>query len=378
MKTQLFCLLLLSACTKGTVGKFAIDAGLRDAASGLDAVTADGAVVDTCKAINQECVQQGGWCDVNSGTCVAAINTVLMDRYVGSLCSVWRARTPRDDVPAWTPTNNPAGACDNGAITAQAISDTLKMLNTYRWLVGLGNSAQLNNQETGCDQACAAQVAGNGARDPKAMGPCSTSESRTCGAVNRSRYDGAVSTPALVIPVFMRDAVQIEDASSIAGNRSALLGKKMNRLRVGFKLSEPNTLPHGAGTCLGYDQSVDIPVTRAWIAYPNPGPAPSETVQGVWSFHSLSADVPLVGATVSVEDISESPNARTMIPSPSTRDVLYVPIATGAAGEPTLTWTLNNWTVELNHTYQVTVTMTNGATIQYSVKPVDCYARENQ
>ncbi len=109
-------------------------------------------------------------------------------------------------------------------------------------------------------------------------------------AAGRANLALGAGSPAMAIDLYMADS-----GVSSLGHRRWVLNDYLGRVGIGFA---------GRAQCLGvFDTSGRT--DRTWTAYPNPGPAPIETTQHVWSFHSHRLN--LSGATVRLERLGPTP-----------------------------------------------------------------------
>jgi hypothetical protein len=325
----------------------AMDAGARDAGA-VDSGPADPCAGVTCgagarcDAATRACVCAPGFVDTGSA-CVAATPDDPAARTREALCARWNSDSVDRAASAWTPG---ASRCDPGAVPADAIDDTVRRVNLYRWLSGLGPVVEDAGQRAR-DQQCAHMMSVNGSLDhsPPTSWACYTADG--AAGAGSSNLSLGVASGAEGIDLFMAD----RGVPSL-GHRRWIVHGPLGRVGVGFSAG-------GRGaSCLGvFDRSGAS--TRAWTAYPNEGLAPIENAGAAWSFHSESLG--LAGATVSVVRASDGAARTVTVDHPP-----------DGYGPDTVSFTPSGWTPTVGERYRVTIRGTSAGDITYEVELVRC------
>lgn len=289
----------------------------------------------SCDPATGACVCDEGFVDMGAG-CVALPPGDPAGREAGEVCAQWRDGHREDARPPWT-----GGAmCDPGTLAAAAFDDTVRRVNMFRWLVGLGPVVNDMGQHA-AEQDCAMMM--NAARSlshtPGPSWPCYTEAG--AGAAGRSNLALGSATPGDAIDLYVGD----RGVPSL-GHRRWVLNFGLGRIGVGFA---------GNAQCLGvFDMSARS--ERTWTSWPNPGPTPVEATQVTWSFHMRGAG----GAAVAVETFDGSPLG---VES-------YVPPR--GFGPDTIAWDPSGWTPSVGQRYRVTISGVAGGPIVYVVEVVAC------
>ena len=296
-----------------------------------------------CEAATRSCVCSPGFVDTG-GACVAATPGDPSARTRDEMCTRWNADRVDRAASAWT-----AGPsmCDPGSMPADAIDDTLRRVNVYRWLSGLGPVTEDVGQRAN-DQACAHMMSVNGMLDhsPPSGWTCYTAGG-AAGAGSSNLSLGAGSS-AGGIDLFMDDS-----GVDSLGHRRWILNGPLGAVGVGFSSGV-----RGA-SCLGvFDSSGSS--TSTWTAYPNEGYAPADNARAsMWSFHSNTLD--LGSATVSVVRISDGATLAVTVSHPA-----------DGYGPRTVAFSPSGWSPTAGERYRVTVTGTSAGDISYEVELVSC------
>ncbi len=233
----------------------------------------------SCEPASGDCVCSEGFRSVGGG-CEAIPAGDPAGRTTAEVCAAWSDGHVENARPAWTAG---ATACDPGTLTDDAYEDTVRRVNLFRWLAGLGPVTH-DASEDDAMQACAVMMDQNNALShmPPSTWQCYSAEG--AAAAGRSNIALGAYTPGQAIDLYMAD-----DLTPSLGHRRWILNDYLGQVGIGFA---------GRAQCLGvFDSSGGT--DRTWTAYPNPGPAPIETTADVWSFHSHAFD--LSAATVTLE-----------------------------------------------------------------------------
>lgn len=352
---------LLGACDGGE--------STNDGGSSGDAgdVTSDGGTGDAGETAACDGVVCGddATCDPDTGAC--ACNDGF--RTVGDACVAMHPDDPwwpteAEACAAWgeghvenagTPWSAGSPMCDPGTMSMEAIDDTLRRVNMFRYLAGL---ADVPYDGSAHDELmeCAGLMSHNDSlsHDPPPSWDCWTSGG--ADAAGRSNIAFGYGTPGNAIDGYMLD----RNTPSL-GHRRWILQPDLASVEVGFSAAGGRP-----GQCLGVFERGE-PTSLRWTAYPNPGFAPIGLVQSsrgiiTWSLHANS-----FGLTGSVGVTVE--NA-------STGESLAVDVYTegGPRSRPvtTIAWTPQGWEPTAGTTYRITVTGGEIGPITYETTLVDC------
>ena len=313
------------------------------------------------------------WCNSDKSACEDNTTGDLSKRSKAIVCAHWNARLPVQKGQVWSG-NAAAPACELGTFTDRAltVSDTLRRINTFRWLVGINANVVEDPDQYLYDQNCAMTQFSNGdlSHSPKDAFHCTVTPAagQLCPADKRepwwcvndasatgagtSNISMASSNPSDAIEQFIRDSDSLN--ATILGHRRWILHQTLGKVGIGFAGT-----PFGA-TCLGIFDSTGS-VSRAWAAFPAPGPAPKESMIDPWTF--IAPGVNFAGATVTVDEVLAD-NTKVSKPVSS-----YLP--SPGFGDPAIAWHLMGWQPEVGKTYLVTVNYTGGST-NYTITVVDC------
>jgi hypothetical protein len=293
-----------------------------------------------CEPAVGRCVCLPGFVEMG-GACQALPPGDPAARTRDEVCAQWRAGRVENARDPWI--EDPADMCAPGTLSREAIDDTLRRVNVFRWLVGLPPVTDDPAQHP-YDQACALMMYVNRRLDH--MPPSSW----TCWSMEG--YQGArtsnlalgVRSPAEAIDLYMDDS-----GVPSLGHRRWVLNGPLGRVGIGFA---------GNAQCLGvFDMSGRS--DRMWTAFPNPGPVPIDAIRGLWSFHSNRFS--MRSATVTVERAG---------------DGMVLPVAVDhppdGFGPSTVSFEPMGWRPEVGQRYRVTVGSVTGGPIAYEVEPVSC------
>lgn len=323
-----------------------IDGDVPPADGGADGGPTDPCATVTCganevcdPAMGATCVCAPGFVDMGSG-CVAVPPGDPAGRTMAEVCEQWRAGHVENASPPWIAGS---GMCDPGMLSSVAIDDTIRRVNLFRWLAGLGPVVN-NAGEHAAQQECAVMMTANSALDhmPPSSWDCYTSGG--AAAAGRSNLALGVRSSPQSIDLYMDDS-----GVSSLGHRRWVLNGPLGRVGIGFA---------GNAQCLSvFDGSGSS--DRAWTSYPNPGPAPIETSSALWSFHSNRSD--LRSASVTVVRVSDGTELPVSVSHPP-----------NGFGPSTVAWDPQGWAPEAGQQYRVTVSGFDGGPVTYVVSLVSC------
>jgi uncharacterized protein YkwD len=300
----------------------------------------------TCGA-NANCDPRDGACYCDEGfvdtgsACEAPPAGDPATRTEAEVCDAWRMGHVENASPAWT---SGSTACDPGTLSPDAIDDTLRRVNLFRWLAGL---PPVSHDASRFDELmeCAHMMSVNNSlsHSPPSSWDCYTSGGAS--AAGRSNIALGYRSPGAAIDGYMRD----RNTPSL-GHRRWILGARLGSVEIGFA---------GRGQCLGvFDRSGST--DRDWSAYPNQGFAPLATAQNTWSFHAYGVSF---GGDSDVEVVRLS-------------DGMSLPVEVyrpgGSGPPPSLGFIPMGWSPSAGETYRVTITGTSAGDITYETTLVSC------
>ncbi len=319
--------------------------GAPDAAAGPDAYSPASPCASIMCGANQRCdeatracVCLPGFVDNGGAGCDAAPAGDPSARTMTEVCDGWREAHRTTAGSAWTPG---AMDCDPGSMPRDAIDDTLRRINGFRWMIGLGPVVD-DPGRAAQQQACAVMMYRNGSlsHSPPTSWRCYTAEGAAgAGSSNLALGTG---TSADTIDLYVDDG-----GVASLGHRRWVLNGPLGRVGIGFA---------GNAGCLGvFDMSGSS--DRMWTAWPPPGFAPSDTTRAWWSFHSNRGSV--TDATIRMVRASDGTDV--------TGTIHRVPEGYGVS---TVAWSPTEATV--GQRYRITATTTSIGEITYEVEIVGC------
>ena len=304
---------------------------------------------ETCPA-SWECDAGSGRCvcpagsEAVGGVCDALVPADPADRTRTQVCARWEVSATTDGSELWAAGSG--GECDPGRLTPEGVRVALARINVYRWLAGLD---PVTDDESGRAAAmgCALMMGMNGlSHMPPASWRCYTADGATMAG--RSNIGYGFSNLARAVDGFMADTF-----APNLGHRRWLLSPRLGRVQLGFSAAGGR-----AGQCIGVFSGGGVS-GAAWSAYPNPGPAPIELAQHVWSFQANS--ISIAGATVRVSRTSDGASLAVRVTS-----------TPGLGPPPALAFEPDGWRPAVGETYRVTVGGTSVGDIEYETTLVEC------
>lgn len=312
-----------------------VDAGPTDPCAGVSC----GANAH-CEPTLRACVCDVGFID-DGGSCVAPPAGDPATRAEADVCAAWNDGRVENASPPWI---EGGSTCDPGAMAPGAIDDTMRRVNMFRWLAGMGPVSHDASDHQGMME-CALMMSLNSlSHSPPTSYECYTSGG--AAAAGRSNIAKGYFTPGAAIEGYMRD----RNVMSL-GHRRWILAPQLGSVEIGFA---------GRGQCLGVFNGGGS-TDRPWTAYPNQGPAPLGTATDTWSFHGNSIGIQS-DATVEVVRVSDG----------QALAVEHYYIGGGFGPPVTLGWTPSGWTPTAGERYRVTIRGTSAGDITYEVHLVGC------
>lgn len=258
------------------------------------------------------------------------------------VCARWVVDRAPGPSPEWT-----AGSsqCAAGTVASATQPAALRILNGYRWLVGV-DPVTIDNALEAQQQSCAVMMAVNNMLNhtPPASWTCySAAGSMAAGSSNLALGTGAFGSVGLYI----------NERGSDLGHRRWCLFHQLGATYFGTA---------NRASCMQVFRRNSGASTPNFVAYPNPGPAPIETFSsGVWHVQEARYRFSSTG-TVTVT------NAGTGAAMPITMN----PVAGGYGGGNAIAWRPNGWMPAVGTTYRVEVRPTTGMAFSYTTTPVMC------
>ena len=355
----------LVACSSGddsSTTDGGVDSSSGDGTTGGDVVAKDSPAQETgpvlCNGVvcgaNTQCFKSTS-CVCNDGfvpsgnDCVAAPAGSPASHTQADVCTRWKAGHVITTASPYT-----AGSqkCDPGTLAAGGITDTLLRLNTFRWLVGEGDTVTDDSTKDTGDQACAIIAIWNPANatahNPPPNYVCYNSLGATWAGQSNISWGTAVSD---TIDQYVQDTGN----DSTLGHRRWVLHPPLGVVGIGYV--KASGTQYGAASCLGVFDSSSTGPKPSWYSWPPEGYFPSTTAAWQWSFHYPAG---MSTATATVMDMATGKNVNvttTILPS--------------GYGDDTLEIT-PGFTPVADDIYRVTVTPGGKSPIVYEVHPVSC------
>ncbi len=265
---------------------------------------------------------------------------------VEQVCSRWNA--DRADLSEGSWSGN-VGTCNAGDISASGRDNTLRLVNLYRWMVGLG-PVSLDGTKSGEAQQCSLMMHANGtlSHSPPTSWACYTSD----GANGAGNSNIATTAAVAAVDMYMQDWGN-EDTM---GHRRWILSNGLSTIGVG------STSEYSCLWVLHYPFSGG----NAWTAWPPPGPFPYEGVtmswvgldETGWSIQSDTIDLGSASVTVTSDTGGNLP-------------VTVSHLSPNYGSDFAISFVPSGWTSQPGHTYHVEVAGVASA-ISYDVQIVDC------
>ena len=307
---------------------------------------------------NQYCEESTGTCQcspgfiLQNGSCQAAPPGDPATRTEQEVCQKWQeghvVTTP-------SPLTASGQDCDAGTLKQGAINDTLARLNLFRWLSGLGPTADDAALNAGA-QLCANLEAwwnfgsGGNPHSPPPSSKCYTAEGASFAG--QSNIAWGSGHPAQSIDQYMEDWGN----ETTMGHRRWIVNPPLNPVGIGYWETGGQ---YGNAQCLRvFGQSGNGP-NPPWVAVPNQGFVPRVVATWTWTFHGDMGGVP--NAQVSVLSVDDN----------TPLEVKILPLQQGF-GKAAISWVPVGWQAQAGKTYRVTVSGIGGGDVVYDVKPVNC------
>lgn len=196
-----------------------------------------------------DCVCAPGW-TFDGTACVAEPVSPPSERTKEEVCT----RLAAASVPPAVPWEPGAGGCDPGTVPYDAQIATLRYLNFYRWMIGVG-PVQVDPSVAAAEQQCALMLNYYFGHDPGPEVMCYTPEgAAACGA---SLIAGGFGLVGQV------DGYALETGQNLIHRRNVLA---VGRAGVWFGANQSSSDMHYGGAYPA------LPTDPAYVAHPGPGP----------------------------------------------------------------------------------------------------------
>lgn len=354
------------ATDSGTPPVVAVDGGTPPGEGGTPSRDAGTPTIDagvdlcagiTCTAMGARCERWLARCACGPGftgdgtTCTPVAPGSPETRTSAQVCTGWRAaETRKESGDGFTSTT---ATCDPGTLSRNALDDALARLNFFRWLVGLGPTAD-DPGANATGQACAVisawNPAGPSAHFPQSMATCYTASG--AGGAGSSNIAWGARDAADAIDLWMIDFGN----ETTFGHRRWLLNPPLSPVGIGHYRGGSN---YGSASCLSVFSGSGTGPRPDFVAFPPPGFSPTPLTQWQWTIHG---NIPLSGAAVVVTRMSDSMVMTT-----------HLDILNGSYGQAAVAVVRDGWGPVAGETYQVRLSGTGGlGVVEYEVKPTDC------
>jgi hypothetical protein len=239
-------------------------------------------------------------------------------------------------------------SCSAGDVSAAGRANALKLVNLYRYIVGLPavtNSASMDQQA----QACALMMHANGAlsHTPPTSWKCYTS----VGAGSAGKSNIATTPGVKAVDLYMADPGN----STTIGHRRWILSNSLGPIGLGTTSSYSCMQVIGGSGKAG----------KQWVAFPPGGEVPFQMFKA--SYASLDS----TGWTIQSDSINLSAAQVTVTDGGVSKPVTVTQLKGGYGSSYAIRFNPQGWSTEAGHTYKVSVSGTSQP-IAYDVKVVSC------
>lgn len=264
-------------------------------------------------------------------------------RTQAEVCGVWNTSYNAARMAGTFTAGSPA--CAPGRLPQNAVDAAVLMSNVHRWLAGLTNVSE-NPEFSRSAQACAELQEANNmlSHTPPMSWTCYTA----LGAqgAGRSNITSGGSTPIAAIAGWIDDT---RDISMTLGHRRWILFPPLGPIGYG----------QARRYACQYVLGPRATGSKTFVAWPNEGFTPTESMTPLWSFSSST-----LGLTASTR-VTVTRNGMPVAATAQLRAAGY--------GEPTISWNMPATAITAGSVISVTVTgLAGGMSTTYEVRPVRC------
>jgi hypothetical protein len=261
------------------------------------------------------------------------------------VCNRWKSDRASLAEGTWS---GSVSGCNAGDVASPGRENALKLVNLYRWLVGLpavSSDASRNSQA----QECALMMDANNAlsHTPPTSWACYSS----AGASAAGKSNIATTPGVKAVDLYIADPGN----ATTMGHRRWILSNSLGPIGLG------STSSYSCMWVIGGSGGGSNP----WTAFPPPGPVP------IALFSVSYAPIDSTGWTIQSDSISFGSVQATVSDGGNSLPVNVVKLASGYGSSSAINLVPQGWKAQAGHTYQVTVT---GASqpISYAVEVVSC------
>ncbi|MCK5808567.1 CAP domain-containing protein [bacterium] len=230
-------------------------------------IKSDCADKEWCNAEHCEC--QSGF--IKSGsTCVAVASTPFEERTKDAVCAKYNSEYSDRAISTIPSTSSPT--CDAGELGWDHIDDTVRRLNLYRWLVGIGPSYSIESYNSQSQEAAMMMDVNNSlSHSPPSSWLCYTSVG--ANAAGQSNLGLGYYTPSSTVDGYVIDTGN----ENTLGHRRWLLSPGLGKVGIGHSGRGNSMFVFGGGG------ANDIGNDPDFVTYPAAGYYPIEMTGGLWS-----------------------------------------------------------------------------------------------
>ncbi len=292
-----------------------------------------------------------GTIDVGAG-CVPIDPGDPAQRTQAEVCGRWASDHVVTDAAPFSRTTT--GDCDSGTLSVGGHTDTLKRINLFRWLAGVGPTT-VNTALDAQQQQCAnLESWWNFALPDSPHAPPSTVKCYTASGAGGAGMSNIAwgNGPAASIDQFQQD----NGNATTMGHRRWIVNPPLSGVGIGYW--EGGGM-YGKAECLSVFGNAGTGPNPPFVAVPNQGIVPVQMTTWTWTFHSAKGGT--ANAMIAMTRVSDG------MALAVTRMVL-----SQGYGQPAISWKPNGWTPVAGESYRVTVSGLTGGDVVYVVKPVTC------
>jgi uncharacterized protein YkwD len=244
--------------------------------------------------------------------------------------------------------------CDAGTLNTGGHADTLKRINLFRWLAGLGPTTENTALNTQQQQCANMESWWDFSSSVSPHSPPTTTKCYTAAAASGAGSSNLAwgNGPAASIDQFVQD----NGNATTLGHRRWIVNPPLSGVGLGYW--EGGGM-YGSAMCMSVFGTAGTGPNPPFVGVPNPGYVPVQMATWTWSFSSAKGGT--AAAMVAMTRVGDG------MLLPVTRMTLQQ-----GFGQPAISWKPMGWTPAAGETYRVTVSGLTGGDVTYLVKPVTC------